>query len=82
MQLLLYAVLGHFTSKEIQMKRLSRFGAGVVLTLAFAYPAFAGQIPCPFTEPPPPPEGRTAVSTKSIITETAITLLQSIVLGL
>ncbi len=56
------------------MKRLSRFGASVVLTLAFAFPTFAGQIPCPRTEPPPPEE-RTAVSTKSVITETVITLL-------
>jgi hypothetical protein len=73
-------MLGHFVTKEIQMKRLSRFCAGVVLTLAFAYPAFAGQIPCGVTEPPP--EGRTAVSTKSIITETVITLFQSIMMGL
>ncbi len=64
------------------MKRTSRFCAGVVLTLAFAYPAFAGHIPCGVTEPPPPPEGRTAVSTKSVITVSVITLLQSIMIGL
>jgi hypothetical protein len=78
----LYALLDHFVTKEIQMKRTSRFCAGVVLTLAFAYPTFAGHIPCPFTEPPPPPEERTAVSTKSVITETVITLFQSLMIGL
>ena len=31
------------------MKSLKRFCAGVVLTLAFALPAFAGHIPCGVT---------------------------------
>lgn len=60
------------------MKSLFRLCAGVVLTLAFAVPSFAGQIPCPVTEPPP--EERTAATTsetKSAITETVITLMQS-----
>ena len=59
------------------MKSLFRFCAGVVLTLAFAVPAFAGHIPCPgITDPPP--EERAAASTERVITETVVTLLQGI----
>jgi hypothetical protein len=58
------------------MKHLFRLCAGVILTLAFAVPSFAGHIPCPITDPPP--EGRTAATTESVITETVMTLMQSI----
>jgi len=35
------------------MKHLFRLCAGVVLTMVFALPAFAGHIPCGLTDPPP-----------------------------
>ncbi len=64
------------------MKQLFRLCTGVVLTLVLSVSTFAGQIPCGgIVEPPPPPEGRTAATTERVITETAITLLQRIMIG-
>ena len=63
------------------MKHLVRLCAGVVLTLAFALPAFAGQIPCPgITGPPTDPESRatTTGETGIEVAEVAVTLLQDV----
>ena len=41
------------------MKNLRRLCAGLVLTLALAAPAFAGQVDCPGVTQPPPTEEAT-----------------------
>ena len=40
------------------MKHLHRICAGVVLTLVFALPTLAGQMPCDGIIAPPPPQAR------------------------
>lgn len=45
------------------MKHLYRICAGIVLTLVFALPTLAGQIPCPgITDQPPPSQTATATT--------------------
>jgi hypothetical protein len=45
------------------MKHLYRVCAGIVLTLVFALPTLAGQMPCPgITDQPPPPQTETATT--------------------
>jgi hypothetical protein len=73
------------------MKNLQRFCAAVVLTLTFTLSAFAGDIPFPGAEEPPPPpqhsqmasDPATSDSTSDAVTDDPITeallsLLQSI----
>ncbi|MDX6693221.1 MAG: hypothetical protein QOF02_824 [Blastocatellia bacterium] len=46
------------------MRNLKRICAGMVLTLAFSLPAFAGQIPCDGIADPPPPPPTAAAATE------------------
>jgi hypothetical protein len=64
------------------MRHLYRICAGVVLTLVFALPTFAGQIPCGVTDPPPP---QTAAATtedsgemSAGVVEALVTLLRAV----
>jgi hypothetical protein len=47
---------------ESKMRQLKRICAGVVLTLAFAFSTFAGQMPCPGIADPPPPQAASATT--------------------
>ena len=63
------------------MNSLKRFCAGFLLTLAFALPALAGQIPCGVTDPPPPPSEETTETpgeAGDVITEALASLLGSL----
>lgn len=65
------------------MKHLYRICAGIVLTLVFALPTLAGQMPCPGITDPPPPQTTEATTeadgqmTTGVV-EAAMTLLQSV----
>ena len=63
------------------MKKIRRLCLAALLTLTFALSVSAGQIECGVTVTPPPEE-RTAATTERVITETVVTLLQSIMIGL
>lgn len=55
------------------MRHLYKVSAGLVLTLAFALPTLAGQMPCPvITDPPPPPQTATATTEADGQIETTI----------
>jgi hypothetical protein len=69
------------------MKNFRKFFATTVLTLVVAFPAFAGEILLPgvIDQPPPPPQSAVTgniqtpgVSALDPVTETALSLLQSI----
>ena len=63
------------------MKHLYRICAGIVLTLVFALPTLAGQMPCPGITDPPPPPPTAAATTEDMgtgIVEAAMAFLLSV----
>lgn len=64
------------------MKYLYRICAGVVLTLVFALPTLAGQMPCDvIADPPPPPATATTEGdgeTSDGVVDVLVTLLLSV----
>jgi hypothetical protein len=65
------------------MKHLYRICAGIVLTLVFALPTLAGQMPCPgITDQPPPPTAAATTEdnsdTSAGVVEALVSLLQGV----
>ena len=61
------------------MKNLRRLCAGLVLTLALAVPAFAGQMNCPgITQEPPQPEQASTSEAEYGVTDVILSVLETV----